>query len=92
MIYTCLLPCGRLGAQEIVHRDAQNQRADALFSAGDGLAYPVPARGTSARSQGWQSSMIRFLPQDNKVVKILFGVIIGAAVISMVWYLVPGLM
>ncbi len=36
--------------------------------------------------------MIRFLQQDNKVVKILFGVIIGAAVISMVVYLVPGLM
>src|ERR1700733_12406257 len=36
--------------------------------------------------------MIRFLQQDNKVVKILFGVIIGAAVISMVIYLVPGLM
>src|SRR6202789_348829 len=36
--------------------------------------------------------MIRFLQQDNKLVKILFGVIIGAAVISMVIYLVPGLM
>jgi peptidyl-prolyl cis-trans isomerase D len=36
--------------------------------------------------------MIRFLQQDNKVVKIMFGVIIGAAVISMVVYLVPGLM
>jgi peptidyl-prolyl cis-trans isomerase D len=36
--------------------------------------------------------MIRFLQQDNKVVKIMFGVIIGAAVISMVIYLVPGLM
>jgi len=36
--------------------------------------------------------MIRFLQQDNKLVKILFGVIIGAAVISMVVYLVPGLM
>jgi peptidyl-prolyl cis-trans isomerase D len=36
--------------------------------------------------------MIRFLQQDNKVVKIMFGVIIGAACISMVVYLVPGLM
>jgi peptidyl-prolyl cis-trans isomerase D len=36
--------------------------------------------------------MIRFLQQDNKLVKILFGVIIGAACISMVIYLVPGLM
>jgi peptidyl-prolyl cis-trans isomerase D len=36
--------------------------------------------------------MIRFLQQDNKLVKIMFGVIIGAAVISMVIYLVPGLM
>jgi peptidyl-prolyl cis-trans isomerase D len=36
--------------------------------------------------------MIRFLQQDNKVVKIMFGVIIGAAVVSMVVYLVPGLM
>jgi peptidyl-prolyl cis-trans isomerase D len=36
--------------------------------------------------------MIRFLQQDNKVTKILFGVIIGAAVVSMVIYLVPGLM
>ncbi len=36
--------------------------------------------------------MIRFLQQDNKLVKIMFGVIIGAACISMVIYLVPGLM
>ncbi len=36
--------------------------------------------------------MIRFLQKDNKVVKILFGVIIGAACVSMVIYLVPGLM
>jgi peptidyl-prolyl cis-trans isomerase D len=36
--------------------------------------------------------MIRFLQQDNKLTKILFGVIIGAACISMVIYLVPGLM
>ncbi|MGD0798433.1 MAG: peptidyl-prolyl cis-trans isomerase [Acidobacteriaceae bacterium] len=36
--------------------------------------------------------MIRFLQQDNKLVKILFGVIIGGACISMVIYLVPGLM
>jgi peptidyl-prolyl cis-trans isomerase D len=36
--------------------------------------------------------MIRFLQRDNQVTKILFGVIIGAACISMVIYLVPGLM
>jgi peptidyl-prolyl cis-trans isomerase D len=36
--------------------------------------------------------MIRFLQQDNKVTKIIFGVIIGAACVSMVVYLVPGLM
>jgi peptidyl-prolyl cis-trans isomerase D len=36
--------------------------------------------------------MIRFLQQDNKLVKIIFGVIIGAACISMVVYLIPGLM
>jgi peptidyl-prolyl cis-trans isomerase D len=36
--------------------------------------------------------MIRFLQQDNKLTKIIFGVIIGAACISMVIYLVPGLM
>jgi peptidyl-prolyl cis-trans isomerase D len=36
--------------------------------------------------------MIRFLQQDNKLTKIIFGVIIGAAVVSMVVYLIPGLM
>jgi peptidyl-prolyl cis-trans isomerase D len=36
--------------------------------------------------------MIRFLQQENKLTKIIFGVIIGAACISMVVYLVPGLM
>jgi peptidyl-prolyl cis-trans isomerase D len=36
--------------------------------------------------------MIRFLQQDNKLTKIIFGVIIGAACVSMVIYLVPGLM
>ena len=36
--------------------------------------------------------MIRFLQRDNQVTKILFGVIIGAACISMVVYLIPGLM
>ncbi len=36
--------------------------------------------------------MIRFLQKDNKVVKILFGVIIGAACVSMVVYLIPGFM
>ncbi|HWB32909.1 MAG TPA: peptidyl-prolyl cis-trans isomerase [Acidobacteriaceae bacterium] len=36
--------------------------------------------------------MIRFLQQDNQITKILFGVIIGAACISMVVFLVPGLM
>ena len=35
--------------------------------------------------------MIRFLQQDNKAVKIMFGVIIGAACFAMVIYLVPGL-
>ena len=36
--------------------------------------------------------MIRFLQQDSKTTKILFGVIIGAAIVAMVIYLVPGLM
>ena len=36
--------------------------------------------------------MIRFLQQDNKIIKIMFGVIIGAAAVSMVVYLVPGLL
>jgi len=36
--------------------------------------------------------MIRFLQKDSKAVKIMFGVIIGAACVSMVVYLVPGLM
>jgi peptidyl-prolyl cis-trans isomerase D len=36
--------------------------------------------------------MIRILQQDTKATKILFGVIIGAAIVSMVVYLVPGLM
>ena len=36
--------------------------------------------------------MIRFLQQDNKVTKIIFGVIIGVVVVAMVIYLVPGLM
>ena len=36
--------------------------------------------------------MIRFLQRDNQITKILFGVIIGAACVSMVVYLVPGLM
>lgn len=36
--------------------------------------------------------MIRFLQQDNKAVKIMFGVIIGVACVAMVAYLVPGLM
>ena len=35
--------------------------------------------------------MIRILQQDNKYVKILFGIIIGAAVITMVITLVPGI-
>ena len=48
--------------------------------------------GGGARSQGRRSSMIRFLQQDNKAIKIMFVVIIGAACISMVIYLVPGLM
>lgn len=36
--------------------------------------------------------MIRFLQQDSKLTKILFSVIIGAAIIAMVVYLVPGLL
>lgn len=36
--------------------------------------------------------MIRFLQQDNKATKIIFGVIIGVVVVGMVIYLVPGLM
>ncbi len=36
--------------------------------------------------------MIRFLQQDNKLIKICFGVIIAAACVSMVIYLVPGLL
>lgn len=36
--------------------------------------------------------MIRLLQQNNKATRILFGVIIGAAIVSMVIYLVPGLM
>jgi peptidyl-prolyl cis-trans isomerase D len=36
--------------------------------------------------------MIRFLQKDDKFTKILFGVIIGAACVSMVVYLIPGLM
>ncbi|MDP9039516.1 MAG: peptidyl-prolyl cis-trans isomerase [Acidobacteriota bacterium] len=36
--------------------------------------------------------MIRFLQQDSKVTKILFTVIIGAAILAMVVYLVPGLL
>lgn len=35
--------------------------------------------------------MIRLLQQDNKTIKILFALIIGAAVISMVAYLIPGI-
>ena len=45
-----------------------------------------------SRSQGRRSSMIRFLQKDSKAVKVMFGVIIGAACVSMVIYLVPGLM
>ena len=36
--------------------------------------------------------MIRFLQQDNKLTKGIFAVIIGAAIVAMVVYLVPGLM
>jgi peptidyl-prolyl cis-trans isomerase D len=35
--------------------------------------------------------MIRILQQDNKATKIFFGVIIGAACLSMVAYLIPGM-
>jgi peptidyl-prolyl cis-trans isomerase D len=36
--------------------------------------------------------MIRILQQDTKATKILFGIIIGAAIVSMVVYLIPGLL
>ena len=36
--------------------------------------------------------MIRFLQKDNRLTKILFGVIIGVVTIGMVVYLIPGLM
>jgi len=36
--------------------------------------------------------MIRFLQQDNKLTKIIFGVIIGIVTVGMVVYLIPGLM
>jgi peptidyl-prolyl cis-trans isomerase D len=36
--------------------------------------------------------MIRFLQQDSRFTKIIFGVIIGVVVVGMVIYLVPGLM
>ena len=35
--------------------------------------------------------MIRILQQDNKATKIIFAVIIGAACLSMVAYLIPGI-
>lgn len=35
--------------------------------------------------------MIRLLQKDNRLVKVMFAVIIGAAILSMVVYLVPGL-
>ena len=35
--------------------------------------------------------MIRLLQQDNRTIKIIFALIIGAAVISMVAYLIPGI-
>ena len=36
--------------------------------------------------------MIRILQKNTKATKILFGVIIGVAIVSMVVYLIPGLM
>ncbi|MCU1223547.1 MAG: PpiC-type peptidyl-prolyl cis-trans isomerase [Edaphobacter sp.] len=41
--------------------------------------------------EGFQSSMIRILQKDNRITKILFAVIIGFAVITMVITLVPGI-
>jgi peptidyl-prolyl cis-trans isomerase D len=88
-------------------RDAQNQRADAWFSnwneAGlcpgqDGAGAGCGPGREAAREDRVAVQMIRFLQQDNKAVKIMFAVIIGAACvigaacISMVIYLVPGLM
>jgi peptidyl-prolyl cis-trans isomerase D len=35
--------------------------------------------------------MIRILQQDNRIIKIIFAVIIGIAVVSMVAYLIPGI-
>src|ERR1700676_1940118 len=48
-------------------------------------------KGPDARSEGRHSSMIRILQQDNKATKIIFAVIIGAACLSMVAYLIPGI-
>ena len=43
------------------------------------------------RSRGPQQPMIRFLQQNNRVTKIIFAVIIGLAVVTMVITLVPGI-
>jgi peptidyl-prolyl cis-trans isomerase D len=83
-----------------MRRDAQNQRADALSRSGSGWDLslesmgPEPAelRAGGGAQQGRWVSMIRFLQKDTKAVKVMFGVIIGAACVSMVVYLVPGLM
>jgi peptidyl-prolyl cis-trans isomerase D len=85
LIYTCCLPCNGPGARE------------------QGAAGTAKSTGRCAgfdRWNGWgrtlevrrQSSMIRFLQQDNKFTKIIFGVIIGLVIIFMAAYLVPGLM
>ena len=79
--------------------DAQNQRADAPFYSGSGWDLSLNSRVQSRQSfhlgavcnQGRWVSMIRFLQKDTKAVKVMFGVIIGAACVSMVIYLVPGL-
>ena len=51
-----------------------------------------PARPASAqRVEGSSPSMIRFLQTDNRMVKALIVVVIGAASVTMVLYLIPGL-
>ena len=57
------------------------------------LFYPFRRKGliTAKRVEGSRTSMIRFLQKDNRLTKALFVVIIAAACVSMVIYLIPGL-
>ncbi len=74
-------------------RCAVLQRKRLGFEPGtDGFRAGGIFRLEAARIQGRWVSMIRFLQKDTKAVKVMFGVIIGAACVSMVIYLVPGLM